>query len=150
MRYERRVVGKHPIGIPEVGRCKHVVCARIGVGAKASRVEFSQANLDSQLPLRSSKRRERLYLPNNGAWWLLFVGCESSDVLMQAVARHESQGGAANACAHETTSSADSWQYSRSTALHATDLQYCLILRVAQTHSNANSATDQQHCIAFC
>ena len=51
MRDELGVVGKHPIGMPGVARCKHGVCARLRVGAKASAVDFSQANLDSQLPL---------------------------------------------------------------------------------------------------
>ena len=43
MRYESCVVGKHPIGIPGVDRCKHGVYAQIGVGVIASMVEFSQA-----------------------------------------------------------------------------------------------------------
>ena len=47
MRHERGVVGKHPVGMPGVARCKHGVCAQIGVGAKALTVEFSQANLQS-------------------------------------------------------------------------------------------------------
>ena len=52
MRDERGVVGKHPIGKAGAARCKHGVCGQIGVGAKASAVEFSQANLHSQLSLR--------------------------------------------------------------------------------------------------
>ena len=51
MRDVRGVVGEHPIGMAGVARCKHGVCARLRVGAKASAVDFSQANLDSQLPL---------------------------------------------------------------------------------------------------
>ena len=44
MRYESGVVGKHcPIGILGVDRCKHGVCAQIGVGVIASKVEFSQS-----------------------------------------------------------------------------------------------------------
>ena len=53
MRYKPGVLGKHPIAMPGVARFKHGVCAQIGVGVKASTVEFSQANLYSQLPLRS-------------------------------------------------------------------------------------------------
>ena len=56
------------------------------MGAVASIVDLVERsvvirNLYSQLPLRSLKHRERLYLPNNGAW-LLFVGCYSTEVLM--------------------------------------------------------------------
>ena len=49
MQDERGVVGKHPIGMPGVARCEHDVCAQIAI---ASAVEFSQANLHSQLPLK--------------------------------------------------------------------------------------------------
>ena len=61
------VAGKHPIGMAGVARCKHGVCAQIGVGAKASTVKFSQANL-SQLPHRSYEHLKRLYSPKNSAW----------------------------------------------------------------------------------
>ena len=45
MRYGPGVVGKHPIEISGVACCKHDVCARVGVGAGASTVNF---NLHSQ------------------------------------------------------------------------------------------------------
>ena len=85
-------------------------------------------NLFSQLPPRSQKHRKRLYLPNNGVWWLLFVGCYSTEVLMQAagVARRRRM------CVRTwnrtaSTCSADTWQGS------------------SQRHTIcANNATDQQ------
>ena len=95
------VVGKHPIGIPEVARCKHGVCAQIGVSAKVSTVEFSQASIHSQLPLRASKKTvltEQWHVVATLRW--LLCTC-STEVFMQAAAGHESQGGAECACAHE-------------------------------------------------
>ena len=55
---ERRVVGKYPIRMPRVARCKHGVCTLIRVGAKASAVQISQANLHSQRQLRFKKQRK--------------------------------------------------------------------------------------------
>ena len=59
------------------------------------------------LELEASKR---LYLPKNSAWWLLSVGCYSTEVLMQAAVGHEPQGGVKCACARETTAPMSSLQ----------------------------------------
>ena len=77
MRYERGVVGKHPIGIPGVACRKHGVCARVGVGAGASTMGF---NLHS---LRSIKK-DRTYRKMARGGYSLLAATQPKYYIMQA------------------------------------------------------------------